>query len=45
MTRWMLEGMKADVESILDNIGRLITGNLRMSLERSCEESCREAEA
>lgn len=45
VTRWMLEGMKADVESILDNIGRLITGNLRMSLERSCEESCREAEA
>lgn len=44
VTRWMLEGMKADVESILDNIGRLITGNLRMSLERSCEESCREAE-
>lgn len=45
VTRWMLEGMKADVESILDNIGRLITGNLRMSLERSCEESCREAAA
>lgn len=45
VTRWMLEGMKADVESILDNIGRLITGNLRMSLERSCEESCLEAEA
>ena len=45
VTRWMLEGMKADVESILDNIGRLITGNLRMSLERSCEESCRKAEA
>ncbi len=45
VTRWMLEGMKADVESILDNIGRLITGNLRMSLERSCEESCQEAEA
>lgn len=45
VTRWMLEGMKADVESILNNIGRLITGNLRMSLERSCEESCREAEA
>ena len=45
VTRWMLEGMKADVESILDNIGRLITGNLRMSLERSCEESCRDAEA
>lgn len=45
VTRWMLEGMKADVESILDNIGRLITGNLRMSLERSCEESCREVEA
>lgn len=45
VTRWMLEGMKADVESILDNIGRLITGNLRMSLERSCEESCWEAEA
>lgn len=45
VTRWMLEGMKADVESILDNIGRLITGNLRMSLKRSCEESCREAEA
>ena len=45
VTRWMLEGMKADVESILDNIGRLITGKLRMSLERSCEESCREAEA
>ena len=45
VTRWMLEGMQADVESILDNIGRLITGNLRMSLERSCEESCREAEA
>lgn len=45
VTRWMLEGMKADVESILDNIGRLITGNLRISLERSCEESCREAEA
>lgn len=45
VTRWMLEGMKADVESILDNIGRLITGNLRMSLERSCVESCREAEA
>lgn len=45
VTRWMLEGMKADVESILDNIGRLITGNLRMSLERSCEESCREAGA
>ena len=45
VTRWMLEGMKADVESILDNIGRLITGNLRMSLERSCEESSREAEA
>ena len=45
VTRWMLEGMKADVESILYNIGRLITGNLRMSLERSCEESCREAEA
>lgn len=44
VTRWMLEGMKADVESILDNIGRLITGNLRMSLERSCEESCQEAE-
>ena len=45
VTRWMLEGMKADVESILDNIGRLITGNLRMSLESSCEESCRKAEA
>lgn len=45
VTRWMLEGMKADVESILDNIGRLITGNLRMSLERSCEGSCRKAEA
>ncbi len=45
VTRWMLEGMKADVESILDNIGRLITGNLRMSLERSCEESCQKAEA
>ena len=45
VTRWMLEGMKADVESILDNIGRLITGNLRISLERSCEESSREAEA
>lgn len=45
VTRWMLEGMKADVESILDNIGRLITGNLRISLERSCEESCRKAEA
>ena len=45
VTRWMLEGMKADVESILDNIGRLITGNLRISLERSCEESCWEAEA
>lgn len=45
VTRWMLEGMKAGVESILDNIGRLITGNLRMSLERSCEESCQEAEA
>ena len=45
VTRWMLEGMKADVESILENIGRLITGYLRISLERSCEESCREAEA
>lgn len=44
VTRWMLEGMKADVESVLNNIGRLIAGNLRLSLERSCEEARQEAD-
>lgn len=38
-TRWLQDGMKADVEEILENIGRLIVGNLRLSLERSCQSS------
>ena len=38
-THWLLSGMKkGDMETALGSISPLIAGNLRLSLERSCQQ-------
>lgn len=40
VTHWLYDGMKDNVEDFIADIGRLIEGNLRQSLEKSCMSEC-----
>ena len=36
---WLQNGMKYDTDAYIDHLGHLLDGNIRRSLERSCQDS------
>lgn len=39
---WLQNGMKYDADAYIDHLGKLLSGNIRHSLEHSCQVPCKD---